>query len=706
MYRQVTADRYQKTVHLLIAPMLIAVVFLGSCTRPDLSVKTASPDQVKPDVPSTADLRSVTITGPAGDLLDLVDESIDQWNEQSEQIRKYRARYEAEFNLDRRVADHPYWIAEAYMRMHQPGPEPRVFQTTTILDRQGELIAELNEDGRRTWIPLDEISPFLLEAIVATEDATFYQNWGVDYPRMLVAFQRNQSASAIQSGASTITMQLARHLFLDTNERFAQSYERKAMEYYLASDLTALYTKDELLEIYLNVIYFGHGAYGVEAAATTYFDKSADELTHGESAMLAGLPQQPSELDPLVNLDGARKRQRTVLDLMVRHRRLSQAKADRIYAESILVNSDFDPTPKPNLAPHFVQYLAETVAGEGLGRLSRSGYVVHSTLDLTAQRLAEQAVANQVSLEKARKNLTNAALVAVQPETAQIVAMVGSADYDDESIDGQFNVATAERQPGSSFKPILFAAAFENNLISPATIIWDIPAVYTTSLGATFYAPANYDRRFHGPVTARTALANSYNVPAVRLYSRLGAPSLVKTAEAMGITSFDEPLSSYGLSTALGAQGVRLVDMVSAYQTLANGGLSLEPTPYIEIEVTGGTKVRSDERTPHPAISPESAYLVTSILSDTEARRPVFGTAANLTLSIPAAAKTGTTDDYRDNWTVGYSKYLVAGVWAGNSDGSPMREFDRLPRCGADLEIVYAGRHRRSGSGLNHGHPN
>jgi penicillin-binding protein 1C len=575
---------------------------------------------------------------------------------------------------------------EAYLQRYQPGPLPRLFQTTRVYDRHGTLLAELWDEGRRTWVSLDRISPHLINATIATEDATFYVNTGFDPARIAGAVLQNVQQGQIVSGASTITMQLARNLFLGPDQRYDQSMDRKMLEVGLAQELTTLFTKDELLEMYLNLLNYGHLAYGPEAAAQTYFGKSASQLTLAEATLLAGIPQRPADLDPFRNLPAAKARQRIVLDLMVRHGYLSPAEADAVYAEPITLNPD--PDRRPNLAPHFMQYVEDTLdarLGDGVAR--RAGLQITTTLDLSIQNLAQKIVAEKVAEAAPKYDLTNGALVAMrlapnplegQATSGEILAMVGSADFYNDAIAGQVNVAVRPRQPGSAIKPVLYATALNDNLISPATVLWDVPVTYTVSAGQV-YTPTNYDGRFHGPVTARTALANSYNIPAVRLLHAVTVERMLESAQAMGIRSLARGRDWYGLSLTLGGGEVTLLELTTAFAVLANGGVTVQPRAILSVTDSRGRPVDVYEAAPaRQVVSQAAAFLVTDILSDNTARTPMFGANSPLKLSRPAAAKTGTTTDWRDNWTVGYTRYLVTGVWAGNSDGRPMKRTSGL----------------------------
>lgn len=587
-------------------------------------------------------------------------------------------KYAKEYPLGARLTGSPRAIAEAYLRRYQPGTLPRVFESSVVYDREGKLLGEIFEDGRRTWAPLSRISPHLLDAVIATEDATFYQNNGIEPRRLVGALLQNTRSSDVVAGASTITMQLARMLFMPPEERFNRSLDRKITEALLAQDLTRLYTKDELLEMYLNMAYFGHLAYGPEAAARTYFGKSAADLTLNEASLLAGLPQQPALLDPYINVDGAKARQRIVLDLMVRRGYITQAEADAAHQTPIALTDD--PNLRPQLAPHFMQYLTLYLArAPQQFNLARSGLTIKATLDLDMQNMAQEVVRQNVDALRPRFNLNNAALMALKPGTAEILVMVGSADYNNNAIDGQVNVALRQRQPGSSIKPIVYSTAIDHGLVSPATLLWDLPVTFPMADGKN-YRPVNYDSKFRGPVTVRTALANSLNVPTVKMFDGIEPSDFVTTAVKMGLTSFDPAsVDRYGLATALGGQEVSLFDLTTAYHTIANGGRFVEPTPVREIMTSDGQRVKIDPtRQPVQAISPDTAFLISDIISDNKARAPVFGENSRLKLSRPAAAKTGTTTNFRDNWTMGFTKYLVAGVWAGNNNGQPMRNADGI----------------------------
>lgn len=585
-------------------------------------------------------------------------------------------------------------VVETYLQQYQPGPMPRLFQTTYLYDRNGVQLAELFGEGRRTWVALNRISPHLINATVATEDSTFYDNMGIDPFRIAVAAWQNHQGGRIISGASTITMQLARNLFMGPADRYNPDMDRKLLEAGLAQELTTRYTKAEILEMYLNLLNYGNLAYGPEAAAQTYFGKSAEDLDLAEATMLAGIPQAPGVLNPYRNFEQVKVRQKIVLRLMAKRGYITESEAEWVYRQPVKLRRDI--SPEPMVAPHFVQYVIQSIDDRmGVGYTRRAGYNLFTTLDLRMQELAEATIREQISKLKEKHDLGNAALVAMRPGTGEVVAFVGSADFYDEEIDGQVNMALNPRQPGSSFKPLLFATAFSDHLISPASIAWDVPVIYEVG-NNQFYEPTNYDKRFHGLITARSALANSYNVPPVRLLSALGTERMAESARAMGLTSRAKE-DWLGLSMALGSNEVPLVEMVTAFHTIANEGLYRAPEVALTILDSQSQLIHPlPEVEPVQAISPAAAFMVTDILSDNYARSPMFGSNSPLKLSRPAAAKTGTTNDFRDNWTIGFTRHLVVGVWAGNATGQVMKDVTGLsgaaPIWNKFMEAVMADR--------------
>ncbi|MGC9083250.1 MAG: transglycosylase domain-containing protein, partial [Anaerolineae bacterium] len=548
------------------------------------------------------------------------------------------------------------------------------FVSSKIYARDGSLLYEVMDPrgGRRVYVPLDRISPYLIQATIATEDADFYRHPGFDPLAMLKAIYRNLRAGETVSGASTITQQLARNLLLSPEERTQRTAWRKIKEVILAYEIGRRYPRNTILEIYLNEIYYGNLAYGIEAAAETYFGVTAAELSLAQASFLAGLPQSPATYDVFAGgRERALARQKDVLRLMVKEGYITQAQADAAAAE--MAAYEFRPlVPQDRIpAPHFVIYVRQQIeqifGPEVLYR--GSGLRIYTTLDPGLQSLAEQIVAQHVAA-LADHQASNGALVAMEPSTGYILAMVGSADFYNEEIDGQVNMAVAPRQPGSAIKPLTYVAAFERGW-TPATLIWDLPTAFPDGVNPP-YVPRNYDGRFHGPVLVRSALANSYNIPAVKALQFIGIPALKEMAARLGITTLTR--EDYGLSLTLGGGEVPLLELTGAYAVFANGGVRVPPTPILYIEDNQGNILLDHRRPPagEPVIRPEHAYLITSILSDRQARCPAFGCPNALELSRPAAAKTGTTNDYRDAWTVGYTPDLVVGVWVGNADNSEM----------------------------------
>ncbi len=541
------------------------------------------------------------------------------------------------------------------------------FETTRIYDRNGILLAEIFDQGRRTYVPLSKISKYLIDAAVATEDASFYSNVGVDPVALVRAVFINFSGRGT-SGASTITQQLARIMLL-SDQRFNRSFDRKIREGILAVEITQAYSKDQILELYLNQIYYGNLAYGIEAASESYFGKHASELALPEAAMLAGLPQSPTDYDPTQNFDAAKQRQMIVLGLMLKSGKISPEQEQAAASATIILH----PAKSDIKAPHFVQYVKEYLDAQyGPDVVSRGGLVVTTTLDLRVQAEAERSAIARVSALK-ELSATNAAMVVMKPDTGEILAMVGSVDYNNAAIDGQVNVATRERQPGSSLKPIVYAAAFQKGW-NPTTSILDVDTLFGYR-AAKPYEPHNYDHNDHGWVTVRTALANSFNIPAVKALQFAGIQNVLDLAHSMGIKNglYRSP-NWYGLSLALGGGEVTLLEETNAYATFANGGREVDATPILKMTDSRGNVVQAvNPNAPGTQVlDPGIAYQIGSILSDNQARSREFGLDSPLKVSFPAAAKTGTTDDNRDSWTMGYTPNLVVGVWVGNNDNSRM----------------------------------
>jgi len=539
------------------------------------------------------------------------------------------------------------------------------FRTSEIYDRHGTLLYKIWDEGKRTYRHLDQISPYVISATLAAEDPTFYSNGGVDAQGIVRAVYINVSGKG-QAGGSTITQQLVRRVLLP--EKDEKTLERKVREAVLAVRLTDRYSKNEILEIYLNQIYYGQLSYGIAAAADTYYNRPASELSLAQAAMLAGIPQLP-ERNPAQDTAASRARQQHVLELMVRFGYVNQPQATAALAEDVTSHARADGN---TLAPHFVNYVRELLSSHySPAQLARGGLRITTSLDLGYQQLAEQQVISQVRA-LTDQHASNGALVAVQPQTGEILAMVGSVDYRQAGW-GQYNVAVARRQPGSAFKPFAYALALHKGY-TPATVIADLTTSFANGAGAAPYIPTNYDNQEHGPVTLRKALAGSLNIPAVKVLQFAGVADTVRLASDLGLYDLANT-SQYGLALVLGGGEVRLLDLTAAYAMFANAGEYLPPVAILEVADSEGHVLEEYQPNLAPRLrsfSAEESYLISSILSDNAARAYVFGEENALKLSRPAAAKTGTTNDYRDNWTFGYTPNLAVGVWLGNNDNSPL----------------------------------
>jgi len=548
-----------------------------------------------------------------------------------------------------------------------------------ITDRRGRLLFEVLSDseGRNTVLPIDAIPQACREATIATEDASFYTNPGVDAWSIARAAWNNLRGGEIESGASTITQQVARNLLLNPQERAERTLARKLREAILAYQLSQRYSKDEILALYLNQTYYGNLAYGIDAAARGYFSKSAADLDLAECALLAGLPQSPSAYDPLSNPEAALARQKIVLGLMLGQGFITAEDAALAEKETLAFAAERYTIE----APHFVQTVyAELETALPPEVLRAGGLVVTTTLDLDWQRAAEQIAKRQLKLLNEPRpgdpphNAHNAALVALDPHTGQVLAMLGSPDYTDGAISGGVNMALSPRQPGSALKPFTYAAAFDPDQREPwtaATMILDVRTAFVTRQRLS-YVPVNYDRAEHGPVLARTALASSLNIPAVITLDHIRMGRLFELLGRLGISTLNTP-SDYDLSLTLGGGEVRLLELTAAYAAFANGGKVAPPVMILEARNAAGEVVyRPPAQPDQQAVDPRVAWLISDILSDNLARAPTFTTHSILQIGRPAAVKTGTTTDYRDNWTVGYTPNLAVGVWVGNANNEGM----------------------------------
>jgi penicillin-binding protein 1C len=550
--------------------------------------------------------------------------------------------------------------------------------STRLLDRKGRLLYEIidREGGRHTVVPLAEIPRALIEATIATEDRNFYTTPGIDPVGIARALWINLRGGEVRAGGSTITQQVARNLLLDPQQRAARTLQRKLKEMVLALRLEQQYSKDEILALYLNQSYYGNLAYGVAAAARVYFDKDVSALDLAECTMLAGLTQRPGTSDPLTNPQAAKARQKVVLDLMVQDGKLTSEQATIAFLEPLQYGSGrFDIR-----ASHFVMTVWDRLRREYPDQLAAGGLEVTTTLDLDWQTAAETIARRHI--DKLNKpvpgapdhHATNAALVAFDPRTGEVRAMLGSVDYFNSEISGAINLAMTPRQPGSTLKPFTYALNFDPSRAdpwTPATMILDVSTPFITQRLQS-YTPGNYGLVEHGPVSVREALASSYNIPAVIALDHIGLEALLDLLHRLGISTLNDP-TRLDLSVTLGGGEVRLLELTAAYGAFANGGAAVPPAMILSIRDQDGKPLYQwQPPKPTPVLDPRVAYLITHILSDDDARLPAFGDHSALQIGWPAAVKTGTTTDFRDNWTIGYTPDLVVGAWVGNADNTPM----------------------------------
>lgn len=546
-----------------------------------------------------------------------------------------------------------------------PSPKTLILQpsplSTEIYDRKGRLLYRFYEGQNRSLVKLSELPGYLINATIAAEDKNFYSHFGFDPTAILRALYHNFSLGS-QEGASTITQQLIKNSLL-TPEK---TVSRKVKELILAFWTERIFSKDQILEMYFNKTPYGGTAWGVEAAAQTFFGKSAKDLNLSEAAFLAGLPASPTEFSPFgINPELGKQRQAWVLDRMVQDGFITQKQASEALSTPLALKNPSSSI----LAPHFVFYVRDLLS-KSLGPkvISQGGLKITTTLDLDIQENVEKAVKEEIE-KLASLNVSNAASMVTDPQTGQILAMVGSRDYHYPEF-GNFNATLALRQPGSSIKVITYITAFKLGY-TPGNTILDTPVNFRDQWGNS-YAPVNYDGNFHGPISIRVALGSSYNVPAVKMLATVGLDKMIQTAKDLGITTFDDP-KRYGLSLTLGAGEVKMFEMMGVYGTLAQAGMLRTPTPILKVTDSYGNVLDSYENRPTQAISPEVAYLLTSILTDNNARTPAFGPDSLLNIKgFSVAVKTGTSDNKKDNWTFGYTPQFVVGVWVGNNDGSVM----------------------------------
>jgi 1A family penicillin-binding protein len=554
-----------------------------------------------------------------------------------------------------------------FMLFLQDLPNPRQLsakdapQTTRILDRNGIVLGEIYGNFNRTIIPLSDVPLHLQQATLAIEDKNFYSHPGFDIPSIIRAFRKNLSGKAVQGG-STITQQLIKSSLLTPE----QSISRKVKEVVLAFWAERIYTKKQILEMYFNQVPYGGMSWGIEAASEAYFNKPVKKISLAQSAFLAGLTSAPSIYSPYGMHPGLwKKRQKEVLDHMVALKYITKKQEDVALKEKLT----FQHQQLASHAPHFVNYITDMLIQKyGITMVEKGGLQVKTTLDLSTQEMAEKIVADEVK-KAAPLHLSNGAVVVTDPRSGDILAMVGGHDFNDPDS-GNVNLATSLRQPGSSIKTLTYSAALEHGFTA-ATILDDSPISYPSDNGS--YSPVNYDGQFHGRVPLRIALANSFNITAVKTLDQIGVPALVDLAKAMGITTWGDA-TDYGLSLTLGAAEVKMVDMAEAYGALANGGIRQEVNPILKVSDAKGTVF--EEKTPGKGtrvLKKSTAFIMSDILADNPARSMEFGPNSPLMIKNHyVSVKTGTSDEKRDNWTDGYTNNYVVITWVGNNNNEPM----------------------------------
>lgn len=569
------------------------------------------------------------------------------------------------------------WAATLQLPTLDNFEQRRAIQSTKIYDRTGEnVLFDFNEDVRRTVVELDEISENLQLATIAIEDDKFYSHAGVRPMAILRALIANVQEGGISQGGSTITQQVVKNALL-TREK---SYTRKIKEAILAIRLERQFSKDEILALYLNDSPYGGVIYGAEEASQSFFDKPASELTLAEAAYLAALPQAPTLYSPYGDhIELLESRKDRVLQNMFNLGYINDGQLSSARAEEVT----FQPRGEQGIeAPHFVFYVRSLLEKElGTDAVENGGLTVISTLDLELQNKAQEIVKRYAERNLQQFNAENAAAVAIEAETGQIIVMVGSRDWFDDSFDGKVNAATSLRQPGSTFKPFIYATAFEKGY-TPETVVFDLPTQFNVNCPANqlnndngCYAPVNYDDEFLGPITFRNALAQSRNIPAVKAFYLAGLRASAQTATNMGISTLDD-VDRYGLTLVLGGGEVTLVDLTSAYTGFANDGRRVPHTPILKVTDSSGDVIMEyQESQDERVIDRQVARQITHVLTDNVARTPAFGPNSLLNITTAdVASKTGTTNDYRDAWTVGYTPEIAVGAWAGNNDATPMEK--------------------------------
>lgn len=585
------------------------------------------------------------------------------------------------------------------------------FETSRLLDRNGAVLYEFFGTGRRTKVGLASVSKDLLNGTISIEDKTFYSNPGVDYIGIARAAYYSATAGEVVGGGSTISQQVIKQVVLTEKERsndIESRLRRKVVEVVLAQEISRQYSKDDILELYVNEIYYGNLAYGIEAAANTYFKTTASRLTLPQAALLAGMPQLPTQYDPYLYAvdnvipgidlaDGWRKstydlgedtsptkwRQIAVLRQMVDNGYITDDQAIQAAGEDLR----FAGIEVPINAPHFVFYVRRLLEEQYGPQFATLGYSIYTTIDLQLQQTAQQVATDRIA-ELVERNIHNASVVVMQPNTGQILAMVGSVDYnrtektttegyDGNVLDGQVNVATNLRQPGSALKPFNYLAAMERGL-TPATILWDVEKTFP-SIGSERYVPKNYNGKWNGPLRMRQALANSLNMPAIEALRYGGIGHMLDLLDRVGIKSLLRGEGFYGLALTLGGGEVTPLELTAAYNTIASNGVYYEPQAILKVvDPTGAIIDQLAAPVGIPAVKPDLVGIIVDMMSDDNARAAIWGTNSKLKLSRPAGVKTGTSNDWRDAWALGYTPYVTVGVWTGNNNNEPTDKVESL----------------------------
>lgn len=544
----------------------------------------------------------------------------------------------------------------------------KIANSSKIVDRTGEVVLyDIHQSVRRTEIPLSEMGENIKNASIAIEDENFYTHKGIRPTSIVRAMLVNITKGSLSQGGSTITQQIIKNTLLNTNKTFT----RKIKELVLALKLEKQFTKEQILTIYLNDNPYGGTIYGIEEATRAYLNKPAKDLTVAEAAYLAAIPKAPTYYSPFgKNRDKLELRKNTVLKKMAELGYINKEQYEAAKKEQVVFNTQAQNSIK---APHFVFYILDYLQQKyGEDVMENGGYTIKTTLDYELQKKAEEIV-KEKSLENQKAyNASNSGLVAIDPKTGQILTMVGSRDYFDKTIDGAYNIATAKRQPGSAFKPFVYAVGFQKGY-TPDTILFDVSTEFSTTCSSdpkTCYNPNDFDGLFKGPLTVRSALAESRNVPAVKMLYLVGMDNALAMAKNLGISDLGDK-SKYGLSLVLGGGEVSLLDMTVAYSVFANDGTKNQATGILEIKDHKGNLTEQFQNNPSQVLEKNISLQINDILSDTTARAPTFGSSLN----IPNTAfKTGTTDDNKDAWIMGYSSNLVVGVWSGNNDNRLMKK--------------------------------